>query len=72
MGKHKVLKWTILIVSLILVLVLLISIDNWAADWKNLFFYIDDWTSWIFVGLLVMSVTGIIRLLFHYENKLLK
>ena len=53
----KATSWFIIIITLLIVAALSFSIDLWAREWKDLFFYLDDWRMWIiiFVGILVIK-----------------
>ena len=57
-------------VSLLIVAYLLFSLEVWAGDFKNLFFYLNDWRSWIAVAALIYAAQGIIKWLLMEEVKL--
>ena len=49
MNKTK--KWIIILITFILVLWALFAFEIWAHEWKDLFFYTDNWL--LFVGLFI-------------------
>ncbi|MFA6399978.1 MAG: hypothetical protein WCW44_06485, partial [archaeon] len=57
----KYLKWTIIILSIILVAAIIFNLERWAGDWKDLFFYQDNWIMYIFVFAMVFALSGIIK-----------
>ena len=49
MNKTK--KWIIILITFIIILWALFAFEIWAAEWKDLFFYMDNWL--LFVGLFI-------------------
>jgi hypothetical protein len=68
----KWIKWIIIILSIAFVGYLSIQFHFWAEEYKSLFFYMDDWASWIFVFLLIFALKGIFEHLLKWEVKALK
>jgi len=68
----KLISWTIIILSILLVAALFFSIDLWAGEWKDLFFYLEDWRMWVIIFVFVYLVKEIIQRLLIAEVKVLK
>lgn len=68
----KLTKLLLLLVSAGIVLWALFNIELWAHEWKDLFFYQDNWLFYIFLTIMAIVVGMIIKKLFIVEYKLLK
>ena len=49
----KITKWALIIVTFAIIIWLLFNLEIWAREWKDLFFYQDNWI--LFVALFVFS-----------------
>ena len=68
----KLINWTIILISLAIVLWLLWGLERWAGEWKDLFFYQDNWLMYIFLFIMAMVVGTIIKKFFAREVVVLK
>jgi len=68
----KIINFALLIASFIAVLWILFSIDLWSGEWKNLFFYQDNWIMFLFLLIMAFVVGAIIKKIFVIEFKALK
>lgn len=68
----KIINFAILIASFIGVLWILFNIDLWSSEWKNLFFYQDNWVMFLFLLIMAFVVGMIIKKIFVIEFKALK
>jgi hypothetical protein len=68
----KLIKWTVILISFFIVLWALWNLERWAGEWKDLFFYLDDWTMYVLVALIVIVLGALIKKLFITEVKVLK
>ncbi|MFA5931445.1 MAG: hypothetical protein WC821_03985 [archaeon] len=68
----KLAKLLLFLASGVIVVWILFSIDLWAGEWKDLFFYQDNWLFYIFLAVMALIVGMIIKKLFVIEYKLLK
>ncbi|HNV01180.1 MAG TPA: hypothetical protein PKK60_02010 [archaeon] len=57
----------ILILSFCFLAYIVVTLHFWAMEYKDLFFYLNDWTSWIFAFILVMAITGVLKWIFKWE-----
>ena len=48
---NKTIKWIIILITFIVILWALFGLELWATEWKDLFFYMDNWL--LFVGLFI-------------------
>ena len=60
-------RWILIGITILIVGALTFAVETWAKDFKDLFFYMNDWTSWIFVGLFVAALTGIFKWILDTE-----
>ena len=70
--KLKLLNIIVLLATLLIVLWALFNLELWAKEWKDLFFYQDNWLMFGFVLVMVFAVGMIIKKLFVAEYKMLK
>jgi uncharacterized membrane protein YcjF (UPF0283 family) len=70
--KLKILNWIVLAALLIIVLWALFSIEIWAKDWQDLFYYQDNWVMLAFVVIMVLAAGTAIRTLFRESFRALK
>jgi hypothetical protein len=63
----KLINIAIILISFAFLAYIIIAFHFWAMEYKDLFFYLDDYTSWIFAFILVASITGILKWLFKWE-----
>lgn len=68
----KLAKWTLLIVGFFLALWLLWQIELWSKEWKDLFFYQDNWIMFIFLVIMCFAVGMIIKKFYANSFKKLK
>ena len=68
----KLAKLLLFLATGAIVVWVLFSIDLWAGEWKDLFFYQDNWLFYIFLIIMVMAVGLIIKKLLIVEYRLLK
>ncbi|MCX6803621.1 MAG: hypothetical protein NTY48_03550 [Candidatus Diapherotrites archaeon] len=68
----KLKGWIILAISILIVAAATIVIDKWASEWKNLFFYMDDWRMWIILFVFIYLVKKILEKLLIVEARILK
>jgi len=68
----KLINWTIILISLVLVLWFLWGLERWAGEWKDLFFYQDNWGFYIFLFIMTIVIGTIIKKIFAREVILLK
>jgi hypothetical protein len=68
----KLVNWAILIVTFLAVIWVLFQIELWAHDWKDLFFYQDNWLMYVFLLIMVLAVGMIIKKLYKIEFHYLK
>lgn len=49
-------SWIIFIASIIIVCAILIPLSFWFDEWKDRFFYLDDWRMWaaLFIGFMII------------------
>ncbi|MGI6589863.1 MAG: hypothetical protein ACOX1V_04355 [Candidatus Iainarchaeum sp.] len=52
----KITKWALIIVTFAIIIWLLFNLEIWAREWKDLFFYQDNWI--LFVALFVFLVVA--------------
>ena len=67
--KNKLINWAILLITFIVVVWLLFNIDLWAGDWKNLFFYQDNWIMYVYLAIMVTIIGAITKKVFLIEEK---
>ena len=65
-------SWLIIIITLLGVAALTISIDKWAGEWKDLFFYLDNWWMWVVVFAAVWVVKKLLEWFLKAEVRVLK
>ncbi|NMA44481.1 MAG: hypothetical protein GX950_01555 [Candidatus Diapherotrites archaeon] len=63
----KLINIIILFLSFCFLAYISIKLHFWSMEYKNMFFYLDDYTSLIFVFLLIISITGILKWLYKWE-----
>jgi len=68
----KLINLVLLLVSVLIVLFVLFNIELWASEWKDLFFYQDNWLMYLFVFIMVIAVGLIIKKLYVIEFKIFK
>ncbi|MEI7961169.1 MAG: hypothetical protein WCI04_02435 [archaeon] len=68
----KATSWLIIIISILLVAAISFSIDLWAGEWKDLFFYLDDWRMWIVIFVTIWVVKKILEWALKTEVRVLK
>lgn len=68
----KIINWIVIIASILIVAGILFSLERWAGEWKNLFFYQDNWIMLLFLIIMVFAISGIIKWFLKAEVKILK
>ena len=68
----KPLGWGILIITILVVAALSFYLDLWAGEWKNQFFYLDNWWMWVVVVAAVWVIKKIFDWTWKAELRLLK
>jgi hypothetical protein len=68
----KILKWTVIIVSIFAVAWILINIDNYKKEWFDTFFQTDNYLFLIILVVGVWVVSELIKKLLIVEAKVLK
>ncbi len=65
-------KWILILITFIILAWALFGLELWAKEWKDLFFYMDNWL--LFVGLLifVMIAKKIAEIVLKAEVRTLK
>ncbi len=48
---NKINKWIIILITFIVIVWALFSLELWAHEWKDFFFYMDNWL--LFAGLFI-------------------
>ena len=68
----KTIKWIIILLTFIVILWILFGFEIWAAEWKDLFFYMDNWL--LFIGLFIFIILAkkIGSMVITTEMKILK
>jgi len=69
---NRLIRWMIILISFAIVLWALWGIERWAGEWKDLFFYQDNWLMYIFLFALALIVGTIIKKFFAREVIVLK
>ncbi|VVB75595.1 Uncharacterised protein [uncultured archaeon] len=70
--RIKLFSWLVIIISILAVAYLFFTIDLWAGQWKDLFFYLDDWRMWIVVFFIVWLIKKVVEWVLITEVRLLK
>jgi uncharacterized membrane protein YcjF (UPF0283 family) len=70
--KIKPFSWITIIILLSATLWLLFNIELWAKEWRDMFFYQDNWIMLTFVIIMVIAIGMIIKILFRESFKVLK
>lgn len=65
-------SWMIIIITLLAVAAISFSIDLWANEWKDLFFYLDNWWMWIIIFIAVYVVKKILEWVLRAEVRVLR
>jgi hypothetical protein len=65
-------KWIIISASILFVAFVIILLENRFAEQKDIFFYLNDWTSWVMLFLLLVAIKGIIEWVLKWEIRTLK
>jgi uncharacterized membrane protein YcjF (UPF0283 family) len=65
-------RYFLIIVTFCIAAVLTFQFYIWSAEFKDLFFYQDDWISYIMVFVFVMAITGVFKWLLKEEIILTK
>jgi len=68
----KLINWALLLASVLVVLFVLFNFEIWAAGWKDLFFYQDNWLMYLFLTIMVIAIGLIIKKLYVIEFKIFK
>lgn len=68
----KLANWIVIIISILIVAAIIFSINLWAREWKDLFFYLDDWRMWVILIVIVYLIKKILEKLLIAEVRLLK
>ncbi|HPM85741.1 MAG: hypothetical protein PHY04_02215 [Candidatus ainarchaeum sp.] len=50
----KITKWIIILITFGVIIWLLFGLEIWAKEWKDLFFYYDNWI--LFIGLIIFAI----------------
>jgi len=53
---NKTIKWIIILITFIVLVWALFSLELWATEWKDLFFYMDNWL--LYVGLFIFIIVA--------------
>jgi len=53
---NKTTKWIIILITFIAILWVLFGLELWAREWRDLFFYMDNWL--LFVGLFIFVMVA--------------
>jgi hypothetical protein len=53
---NKTIKWIIILLTFIVIIWVLFGLELWAGEWKDLFFYMDNWL--LFVGLFIFVMVA--------------
>lgn len=67
---NKTIKWIIVIITFIVIVWALFGLELWAGEWKDLFFYMDNWLLWIGLFIFVMVAKKIASWVIIAETKL--
>jgi len=62
----------LIIGTLIFVAWITFSFQIWAGEYKDLFFYLNDWKSWVMLTVFIFALGGIFKWLLMEEVKLTK
>jgi len=51
-------NWIVFLASFAVLAWILITLNIWGEQWKDLFFYLDNWVMWVglFVGLIFLKM----------------
>ena len=69
---NKTIKWIIILITFIAVLWVLFGFEIWAAEWKDLFFYMDNWLLYVGLFIFIMLAKKIGSMVITTEMKMLK
>ncbi len=64
--------WIIFLISLAIVAWIIIMLNAWASEWRNLFFYLDDWRMYAVVFVLIYVINYFLRKFLLLETRILK
>jgi len=62
-------RFVLISISLLAVVYFTFQLDIWSGSFKNMFFYLSDWRSWIALVALIYAVEGIFKWLLMAEVK---
>ncbi len=65
-------KWVIIIGSFAFLAYFAVALHFRFEELREVFFYLDDWFSWIMVFLLILALKGILEWFFKWELRTLK
>lgn len=68
----KIKKWIIILATFAIIIWLLFELQIWAKEWKDLFFYMDNWLLFVGLFIFVMVAKKIASWLLTTEMKVLK
>jgi len=67
---NKTTKWIIVLVTFIVIIWALFGLELWAGEWKDFFFYMDNWLLWVGLFIFVMVAKKIASWVIVAETKL--
>ena len=68
----KTIKWIIILGTFIVILWILFGFELWAHEWKDLFFYMDNWLLFVGLFIFIMLAKKIGSMVITTEMKMLK
>lgn len=68
----KLTKWILILATFAIIIWLLFGLELWSKEWKDLFFYMDNWTLFIAIIIFVLVAKKIASWVLTTEIKVLK
>jgi hypothetical protein len=68
----NIIKWLIVIITLAVIVSILFNLELWAGEWKDLFFYMDNWLLWIGLIIFVIVAKKIATWILQTEIRVMK
>ena len=60
-------RWILLSITIVIALYFLFQLEIWGAEYKDIFFYLNDWNSYIAAFALILSVSMILKWFVKWE-----
>jgi len=60
-------RWILILATVLIALYFLFQLEIWGAEYKDLFFYLGDWKSYIAAFALIVSVGMILKWFVKWE-----